>query len=91
MSRKNFRQPVALAGFYLLAFLFGGNPLNVSWMVANIAGQTKKLVVMSLYNAESAAGNIIGPLLFNAKDKPHYVPGVKATLGVFCGLFCCKV
>jgi MFS family permease len=83
---STFRQPVALTGYYLLAFLFGGNPLIVSWMVANTAGQTKKSAVMSLFNAGSAAGNIIGPLLFDSKDKPHYIPGVKATLGVFCAL-----
>jgi len=30
----NFRQPVALVGYYLLAFNFGCNPLIVSWMVS---------------------------------------------------------
>jgi hypothetical protein len=85
-TATTFRQPVALAGYYLLAFLFGGNPLIVSWVVANTGGQTKKSAIMSLYNAGSAVGNIVGPLLFNAKDKPRYVPGVKATLGVFCAL-----
>jgi hypothetical protein len=57
-TSSHFRQPVALAGYYLLAFLFGGNPLIVSWMVANTAGQTKKSAVMSLYNnCGSAVGN----------------------------------
>lgn len=56
----NFRQSVALGGYYLLAFDFGCNPLLVSWMVANTAGQTKKSAIMSLYQAGSAAGNIIG-------------------------------
>jgi hypothetical protein len=37
-----FRQGPSLAGYYLLSFLFGGNPLIVSWMVANTGGQTKK-------------------------------------------------
>ncbi|ORY23616.1 major facilitator superfamily domain-containing protein [Naematelia encephala] len=83
---SNFNQGAALTGYYLLAFLFGGNPLIVSWMVANTAGQTKKSAIMSLYNAGSSAGNIIGPLLFNAKDKPHYIPGVRAVLGLFCAL-----
>lgn len=85
-TATQFHQPVALAGYYLLAFLFGGNPLIVSWMVANTAGQTKKAAVMSLFNGGSAVGNIVGPLLFNARDKPHYLPGVRATLGVFCAL-----
>ncbi|WRT64786.1 uncharacterized protein IL334_001720 [Kwoniella shivajii] len=81
-----FKTGPAMAGYYLLSFLFGGNPVIVSWMVANTAGQTKKALIMSIYNAGSAAGNIIGPLLFKDQDKPHYVPGVKAVLGIFCAL-----
>lgn len=45
-----------LAGYYLLAFLFGGNPLIVAWIVGNTAGTTKKSVIMSCYNAASSAG-----------------------------------
>jgi hypothetical protein len=55
-------------------------------MVANTAGQTKKSSVMSHYNCGSAVGNIVGPLLFSAKYKPHYIPGSRATLDVFCAL-----
>lgn len=39
---------------------------------------------MAFFNAASAAGNIIGPLLFQAKDKPYYTPGVRAVLIIFC-------
>lgn len=82
------RSPIAppLVGYYLLAFLFGSNPLIVSWIVGNTAGTTKKSIIMSLYNAGSSAGNIIGPLLFNAKDAPDYKPGLKAVLGIFVAL-----
>jgi len=75
-----------LGGYYLLAFLFGSNPLIVSWIVGNTAGTTKKSIIMSLYNAGSSAGNIIGPLLFNAKDAPNYLPGLRAVLGIFVAL-----
>ncbi|WWC59273.1 uncharacterized protein I303_101823 [Kwoniella dejecticola CBS 10117] len=81
-----FKTAPAMVGYYLLSFLFGGNPIIVSWMVANTAGQTKKALIMSIYNAGSAAGNIIGPLLFKEQDKPHYIPGIKAVLGIFCAL-----
>ena len=81
-------QGALLAGYYLLAFLFGGNPLIVTWIVGNTAGTTKKSVVMSLYNAASSAGNIVGPLLFNKKDSPAYKPGLRACLGIFVGLVC---
>lgn len=45
---SNTQQYVSLAGYYLLAFLFGGNPLIVSWIIANTAGQTKKVNLIDL-------------------------------------------
>ncbi|KIY31863.1 hypothetical protein I305_05828 [Cryptococcus gattii E566] len=88
-SAAVLKQGPALVGYYLLAFLYGANPIIVSWIVANTGGQTKKALLMSVYNAGSAAGNIIGPLLFQDKDKPHYLPGIKSTLGIFCALLAC--
>lgn len=58
----NFRQAVALVGYYLLAFNFGCNPLVVSWMISNTAGQSKKSVIMALFQVASAVGNIVGEL-----------------------------
>ncbi|KAM0753588.1 MFS general substrate transporter [Meredithblackwellia eburnea MCA 4105] len=81
-SKKDFRQPVALAGYYLINFVFGATPLIVSWMIANVGSQSKKSATLSLYNASSAAGNLIGPLLFPAQDAPHYLPGIRAVLGI---------
>lgn len=81
-----YKQGPALAGYYLLSFLFGCNPLIVSWMISCTAGQTKKSVIMSLYNAGSSAGNIIGPMLFPSSQSPHYVPGIRTVLAIFCAL-----
>lgn len=75
-----------LAGYYLLAFLFGGVPVTVAWIIANTAGATKKSVIMSVYNAASSTGNIIGPLVFNSRDAPQYLPGLRAMLGIFIAL-----
>lgn len=86
VARTKSVQSQLLAGYYLLAFLFGGNPLIVTWIIGNTAGTTKKSVIMSLYNAASSAGNIVGPLLFNEKDKPAYHPGLRACLGIFSTL-----
>ena len=36
-----------LAGYYLLAFLFGGNPIIVSWIVGNTAGKMCLQEIMS--------------------------------------------
>ncbi|EEB93006.1 hypothetical protein MPER_08397, partial [Moniliophthora perniciosa FA553] len=43
-SDSPFSTGILLFAYYLLAFLFGGNPLIISWMTANIAGSTKKSV-----------------------------------------------
>jgi MFS family permease len=82
-------QGALMTGYYLLAFLFGGNPLIVAWIVGNTAGATKKSAIMSVYAAASSAGNIIGPLLFNSKDAPEYKPGLRAVLAIFVALAAC--
>lgn len=33
-TSDNFQRSVALAGYYLMSFLFAGNPLIVSWIVS---------------------------------------------------------
>jgi hypothetical protein len=60
--------------------------LTSSWIMANVGGQTKKSVIMGLFNASSAAGNIIGPLLFKPEDAPRYAPGVLAVMAIFIAL-----
>ncbi|KAM6530499.1 hypothetical protein FALCPG4_008625 [Fusarium falciforme] len=86
VKRDGSSRAPLLVGYYLLAFLFGGNPLIVTWIVGNTGGTTKKSVIMSVYNAASSAGNIVGPLLFNDKDAPEYKPGLRACLGIFVAL-----
>ncbi|KAL3487328.1 major facilitator superfamily domain-containing protein [Aspergillus germanicus] len=87
LPRDDSSQAALLAGYYLLAFLYGGNPLTVVWIVGNTAGSTKQSVTMSLYNGATSAGNVIGPLLMNKKDAPGYHPGLRVCLGLFCALF----
>ena len=82
-------QGALMAGYYLLSFLFGGNPLLVSWIVANTGGQTKQAITLSLFQASTSAGNIVGPLLFKEKDGPAYIPGLRACLGVFAAMGAC--
>ncbi|WRT66808.1 uncharacterized protein IL334_003771 [Kwoniella shivajii] len=80
---------LALGGYYCLSFIWSGNPIIVSWMVANTAGQTKKSAILSVFNGFNAIGSIAGPLMFNARDSPRYIPGPRATLGVFSALMGC--
>jgi len=62
-----------LAGYYLIAFVFAINPLLISWMGANCAGQTKKAIYYTSFNAGNAIGNIITPYIFDKKFAPQYV------------------
>jgi len=85
----HFRQGIGLFGYYLLASVFGCNPLLIAWLMANTGGQTKKSVLLALYQAGAAAGNVLGPMLFNAKDAPYYIPGLRGCLGIFSAQLVC--
>ncbi|EFQ97704.1 hypothetical protein MGYG_00743 [Nannizzia gypsea CBS 118893] len=71
---------VLVFAYYLLACIFGGNPLIVTWIVGNTGGTTKQSIITSLYNAGSSTGNIIGPLLFLKEDAPRYRNGLRWVL-----------
>lgn len=88
LPRTKAEEAPLLVGYYLLAFLSGGNSLIASWIVANTDGDTKKSINMCLYNAGASAGNIVGPLLFTASQAPAYHQGQRSVLGVFVALFC---
>ncbi|KAK8050904.1 hypothetical protein PG993_002289 [Apiospora rasikravindrae] len=91
LPRTAAQQTPLLVGYYMLAIMYGVNPIIVTWIVGNTAGTTKKSAVMAIYNAGSSACQIIGPLLFNAKDAPAYLPGLRAVLGIFIALAACAV
>jgi hypothetical protein len=75
-----------LVAYYLLAFIFGGNPLLITWLVGNTAGTTKKSVLSVIYNIGVSVGNIVGPLLFTSEAAPSYLPGLRAVLGIFIAM-----
>ncbi|KAI5475597.1 hypothetical protein MNV49_001153 [Pseudohyphozyma bogoriensis] len=86
VPRSSSNEGALLFGYYSLSFLFAGNPLIISWIMANTAGTSKKTGMMCLYNAASSAGNIIGPYLFTENTAPSYLPGLRATMGIFVAL-----
>ncbi|KAM0752342.1 MFS general substrate transporter [Meredithblackwellia eburnea MCA 4105] len=59
------------------------NPLIIAWISSNTGGQSKKSAMITLFNAGSAAGNIVGPYLFKANTAPAYRPGMSAVVGFF--------
>jgi MFS family permease len=76
-----------LFSYYCIAFLFGGNPLLFAWLAGNTGGHTKKSLSISLCNAASAIGNMVGPYLFKS-GAPLYHTGLGACMGIFCACFC---
>ncbi|RFU33969.1 hypothetical protein B7463_g2377, partial [Scytalidium lignicola] len=86
VPRTHSNQGVLLMGYYFLAFLYGANPLIMSWILGNTAGQTKKSMVMCVFNIGVSAGNLVGPQLFTSKDAPAYIQGLRAVLGIFVAL-----
>lgn len=76
-----------LVGYYLLAFVYAINPLLISWMGANCAGQTKKAVYYTSFNAGNSIGNIITPYIFDSKFAPQYRNALKGILVIWCILW----
>lgn len=60
-----------LVGYNLIAFVFAINPLLLSWMGGNCAGQTKKAVYYTSFNAGNSVGNIITPYIFSIRNMRH--------------------
>lgn len=89
LDRGPSERAALVAAYYLLAFLFAGNPLILAWIVGNTGGATKRSATLALFQAGSSAGNIIGPLLFKSQDAPLYLPGLRAVLAVFVAAIAC--
>ncbi len=75
--------------FYLMAFLFGGNPLIVSWMIANTAVRPRSRSPWRSSTPPPPLATIVGPLLFKSVDAPYYTPGTRAVMGIFVALIGC--
>ncbi len=73
-----------LVAYYLTSSLAGITPLIYSWHIQNTAGDTKRKVTTALVFIGMCAGNIIGPLLYSAEDKPYYRTGLISNLAMFC-------
>jgi predicted MFS family arabinose efflux permease len=78
-------QATQLAGNYLTNFITAAFPLVYSIAGANIAGHTKKVTMNAILLMAFCLGNILGPLTFQTKDQPTYIPAkvaIVATVSV---------
>lgn len=74
-----------LIGNYLTNCIGASLPLLYSWVVANVAGHTKKVTMNAILLMSFCLGNIIGPLTFRQSDAPEFVPA-KISIIVTCGV-----
>lgn len=63
-----------LAGIYLVNAVVAPLPMQYGWLMANVAGATKRAFSVAILSAAFSIGNIIGPQTFQAKDAPDYRP-----------------
>lgn len=61
-----------LAGFCLTVAYVANLPLTMSVVTANVAGYTKRTVVLSLTFIAYCVGNIAGPQFFISSEAPGY-------------------
>ncbi|KAH8597582.1 MFS transporter [Bisporella sp. PMI_857] len=75
-----------LIAWYCMFSFWAGVGLALSLVTRNVAGQTKKSVVVSLTFMAWATGNSIGPQVFRQKDAPRYFPAFAVILASFVSL-----
>lgn len=76
--------PLALtACCWLLGVIGAAIILNWSIVVANFAGHTKRMTVNGVNFICYAAGNIIGPFMFDPDEAPRYMSAIKALCGMY--------
>ncbi|KAL8738517.1 MAG: hypothetical protein Q9190_007990, partial [Brigantiaea leucoxantha] len=63
-----------LIGNYLTNCIGASLPLLYSWVGANYAGHTKKVMMNAVLLMSFCLGNIIGPKTFREEDSPEYTP-----------------
>ncbi|KAI8229273.1 putative transporter [Colletotrichum sp. SAR 10_86] len=74
--------PLALtACCWLLGVIGAAIILNWSIVAANFAGHTKRMTVNGVNFICYAAGNIIGPFMFDPDEAPRYMSAIKALCG----------
>ncbi|KAH8893595.1 MFS transporter [Thozetella sp. PMI_491] len=63
-----------------------GSPIVLSWAMPgiNVAGHTKRTVVLGTYFLFFVGGNIAGPHMFLASESPRYPTAIKGLLGTYC-------
>ena len=73
-----------LFAYYFMISFWACSGLALSLVTRNVAGQTKKSVVIAINFVFWATGNSIGPQVFRSQDAPRYWLALAIILGCFC-------
>lgn len=74
MSFATNSKGAQLAGIYLVNAITATLIVIYQWTASNVAGQTKRVIAVSLISGSFSVGNIVGPQTFQARDAPAYTP-----------------
>ncbi|KAG0651062.1 putative transporter [Hyphodiscus hymeniophilus] len=72
-----------LLSYYLVLSFWAAQTLGMSMITRNVAGQTKKSVVVAANFISWATGNAIGPQVFLAYDSPRYLIAFSTHMGCY--------
>ncbi|OQE28676.1 hypothetical protein PENSTE_c003G01506 [Penicillium steckii] len=72
-----------LIAYWIFYSFFAVSSLSLALLSRNVAGQTKKSIVIASNFVFWAAGNSIGPQVFRDKDAPRYYMAFSILLGCF--------
>ncbi|RMY21646.1 hypothetical protein D0867_03211 [Hortaea werneckii] len=80
-----------LIAFYCTQFFLAQGNMIISLVSRNVAGRTKKGVVLTGLFIGWAVGNLIAPQIFQQTDAPRYTTGFVVHLVVYCVYVCLVV
>jgi MFS family permease len=72
-----------LIAYWIFYSFFAVSSLSLALLSRNVAGQTKKSIIIACNFVFWAAGNSIGPQVFRDKDAPRYYLAFSILLGCF--------
>lgn len=72
-----------LIAYWIFYSFFAVSSLSLALLSRNVAGQTKKSIVIACNFVFWAAGNSIGPQVFRDRDAPRYYLAFSILLGCF--------
>lgn len=82
------RQIGLLVSYYIVLSFWAAQTLSMSLLTRNVAGQTKKTVVVAANFIAWATGNAVGPQVFIANDAPRYMIAFSTHMGCYVVLVC---